>query len=183
MKKEFLILFLFIILFSTISSSCKEGQIDINSASAEELDKLAGIGSVKSQAIIDTRPFNSVDNLIDVVGIGEATLANIKQQGLACVEDEEDSEKDDEEIEEEEEEVVEETKKDEIKTTLKETSKIAEEKVKLITLSSNTQNIKSENSKQLDKSKLPIYGLITFCLLLITLFMLKKSRYKENEFR
>ena len=181
MKKEFLILFLFIIIFSRVSSLCEDGQIDINSASAEELDKLAGIGSVKSQAIIDTRPFNSVDNLIDVVGIGEATLANIKQQGLACVEDEEDSEKDDEEIEEEEEEVVEETKKDEIKTTLKETSKIAEEKIELITL--DAKSIKSENSKQLDKSKLPIYGLITFCLLLITLFMLKKSRYKENEFR
>jgi len=83
----------FLVLFiSLVSGVCDEGQIDINTANAEELDKLAGIGEVKSQAIIDSRPFDSVDDLIDVYGIGETTLKNIKEQGLACVEDEESSE-------------------------------------------------------------------------------------------
>jgi len=71
-----------------VSALCNEGQIDINNAGAEELDKLVGIGVVKSQAIVDARPFNSVNDLIDVYGIGEITLKNIKEQGLACVENE-----------------------------------------------------------------------------------------------
>ena len=72
-----------------ISASCQKNQIDINTASLEELDKLAGIGPVKAQAIINSRPFNKLDDLLNVVGIGDVTLSNIKQQGLACVSDEE----------------------------------------------------------------------------------------------
>jgi competence ComEA-like helix-hairpin-helix protein len=179
MRKSLLVLFFFTIILSNVSSLCEEGQIDINNAPAEELEQLSGIGPVKAQAIVDSRPFGSIDELIDVVGIGEVTLANIKQQELACVEDEEEK---NEEKEQEEEEIKEEEKVEEI--SAEEPIEIpTKEEVKLITLSANTQNIKSENSKQLDKSKLPIYGLVTFCLLLVTLFMLKKSRYKKNEFR
>lgn len=76
---------LFIFLISNISAVCNENQIDVNSASAEELDKLSGIGTTKAQAIIQARPFSSLDDLINVKGIGEVTLANIKTQGLACV--------------------------------------------------------------------------------------------------
>ena len=54
----------------------------------EELDALSGIGLVKAQAIIDTRPFSSIDDLINVNGIGEVTLNNIKLQGLACIDGE-----------------------------------------------------------------------------------------------
>ncbi len=77
-----------IFLLPNISAICNESQININTASLEELDALSGIGPVKAQAIIDTRPFNSVDDLINVNGIGEVTLNNIKLQGLACVSDE-----------------------------------------------------------------------------------------------
>ena len=77
-----------IFLLPNISAICNESQININTASMEELDALSGIGPVKAQAIIDTRPFNSVDDLINVNGIGEVTLNNIKLQGLACVSDE-----------------------------------------------------------------------------------------------
>ena len=89
LNKIFLLIGIFLIfLLPNISAICNESQININTASLEELDALSGIGPVKAQAIIDTRPFNSIDDLINVNGIGEVTLNNIKLQGLACVSDE-----------------------------------------------------------------------------------------------
>ena len=82
-----MILFLFFV--STVSALCKSDQVDINIASLVELDELTGIGPAKGQAIIDTRPYESLEDLIDVYGVGEITLQNIKDQGLACVDDEE----------------------------------------------------------------------------------------------
>ena len=79
---------LLIFLLPNISAICNETQININTASLEELDLLSGIGQIKAQAIIDTRPFSSVEDLINVNGIGEVTLNNIKLQGLACVSNE-----------------------------------------------------------------------------------------------
>lgn len=61
-----------------------EGQININTASAEELDTLTGIGEVKAAAIVAWReehgPFRYPEELILVSGIGEGTLANILDQ-------------------------------------------------------------------------------------------------------
>jgi competence protein ComEA len=60
------------------------GLIDINTASATELQDLNGIGEVLSGAIVDYRtengPFTSVDQLEDVSGIGPATLEKIRDQ-------------------------------------------------------------------------------------------------------
>jgi competence protein ComEA len=57
--------------------------INVNTASATELEALPGVGEVIAQAIVDYRtengPFASVDQLLDVSGIGDATLENIRE--------------------------------------------------------------------------------------------------------
>jgi len=78
--------FFFIFLALTIASSVfASEQIDINSASLGDLEKLTSVGPAIGQRIIDERPFSSVNDLMKVKGIGEKTLQKIKDQGLACV--------------------------------------------------------------------------------------------------
>jgi competence protein ComEA len=54
------------------------GTVDINTADAQTLQTLDGIGPAKAQAIIEYRqangPFKSVEDLAKVQGIGEKTL-------------------------------------------------------------------------------------------------------------
>lgn len=56
--------------------------ININTASAQELEALPGIGPVTAQAIVAYRqangPFSSVKQIVEVKGIGEGTLAKIR---------------------------------------------------------------------------------------------------------
>jgi competence protein ComEA len=52
--------------------------INVNTATQEELESLPLIGPVKAKAIIDGRPFGSVEDLKKVKGIGEKTFERIK---------------------------------------------------------------------------------------------------------
>ena len=104
--KWVIIILLVIGFVSIVDASCEDGQIDINSAFLEELILIKWVGPAIAQNIIDARPFDSVDDLIDVNRIGDIILEKIKVQELACVSDNS-KEVDEEEIVEEAEEVEE----------------------------------------------------------------------------
>ena len=58
------------------------GLLDLNTATAAQLDALPGVGPATAQAIVDDRerngPFRSVDDLVRVRGIGPAKLDQIR---------------------------------------------------------------------------------------------------------
>jgi competence protein ComEA len=57
-------------------------KVNLNTATAEQLDTLPGVGPVTAQAILDWREengrFGSVEDLLDVKGIGDATLDDLR---------------------------------------------------------------------------------------------------------
>ena len=60
------------------------GLININTASGAQLEELPGIGPAKAAAILDHRDsfgaFEACDQLLDVSGIGPATLAGLRDR-------------------------------------------------------------------------------------------------------
>lgn len=63
--------------------SLLEGErIPVNTADVQELDRLPGIGPAKAKAIVEYReahgPFQSTEQLLEVSGIGEATLEGLQ---------------------------------------------------------------------------------------------------------
>ncbi len=166
-----------------ISAVCNETQIDINSASAEELDLLTGVGSAIAQNIINSRTFYTIDDLVKVSGIAEKKLTEIKKQGLACVNEETENteeEKEENNSAEEEAEVIEDEKIEETENLVYEN--FSQVKTELEPINLNSKNIKSEDNNSNLKRNLALSGIVTFCVIFGALFLFKNRKYK-NEFR
>ena len=81
LKKLFIVSALVIALFMAPITAVSGSQININSANAEELATLPGIGPSLAERIIAYRgefPFEASEDIMNVSGIGEATFNNIK---------------------------------------------------------------------------------------------------------
>lgn len=68
---------------TSVPAAGATGLINLNSATAEDLETLPGIGEVLAAAIVQFReehgPFTSVEQLVDVSGIGEVTLEEVRE--------------------------------------------------------------------------------------------------------
>jgi competence protein ComEA len=60
------------------STSSQSGRININTASVDQLTSLPGIGPAKAAAIVEGRPYTSVDDLDRVSGIGAKTIEQLR---------------------------------------------------------------------------------------------------------
>lgn len=63
---------------ASLSEASAGGLINVNTATAEELERLPGIGESRAQDIIANRPYATVDELERVPGIGPATLEKLR---------------------------------------------------------------------------------------------------------
>lgn len=181
--KRLIILALFLLVISDVHAVCNSTQIDINSASAEELDKIIYIGNSTAIKIIASRPFSSIEDLLNVSGIGPAKLEKIKAEGLACISGEEQSsenEEEDNQISSGQEDNIEKNNSDkEISENFPE--KTAEKK-NISPIILNAKTIKSNDNKESWKENLALYGIIAFCIVFGALFLLNRRKYK-NEFQ
>lgn len=78
------LLLAFTLLAARAAAAAEEPQkVNLNSASAQELTNLRGIGDKTAQAIVEYRqshgPFKSVEELVEVKGIGDKLLASLRE--------------------------------------------------------------------------------------------------------
>jgi competence protein ComEA len=66
------------IFIPALTSATGTQRVSVNSSSAEQLDTLPGVGPATAQRIIEGRPYNKLEDLLEVKGIGEKTLEKLR---------------------------------------------------------------------------------------------------------
>jgi len=81
-----LALFILFLFFLSVNALAQE-KIDINTASLEDLVKIIHIGETRARELISLRPFETIDDLSRIKGLGPKRIEDIKKQGLAQIEE------------------------------------------------------------------------------------------------
>jgi competence protein ComEA len=63
-----------------LNSNINQLCVSLNNASIEELDTLDGVGIATAQKIIEGRPYKTIEDLLNVKGIGQATFDKLKSK-------------------------------------------------------------------------------------------------------
>jgi competence protein ComEA len=63
--------------------AAKKERLDINSASADELKAIKGIGEADAKKIVENRPYRTKDELVEKKVVPKATYDRIKDQIVA----------------------------------------------------------------------------------------------------
>ncbi len=90
--RKFVVLISVLLLFFTTCgpvSAADDGKVNINTAGKEELTQLHRIGPKTADAIIEYRqktPFKSIEDIMEVKGIGQKTFDDIKDRITVGVE-------------------------------------------------------------------------------------------------
>lgn len=185
MKKLMIFVLIFLIIVNMISG-CEDGQIDINSASKEELQKITQIGEARAKQIIELRKeklFESLEDLERVNGIliDGSRLKDIKEQRIACVEETKEDKKQEESKKKTEDKEKSAKEFEEIKNNVEREKFVKEVKKELDVIKLNSKSIKTEeNTESLDKINYVKYGFVVFCTLLGLLFIFRKKKYKTE---
>lgn len=61
--------------------------VDLNSASADELEHVGGLGHEKAEKIVEKRPIRSWDDLKNIEGFDDSFIEDLKQAGVTLGED------------------------------------------------------------------------------------------------
>ncbi|MBP9716694.1 MAG: ComEA family DNA-binding protein [Candidatus Levybacteria bacterium] len=68
------------ILTEEVAGEASGSVMNVNTASATDLESLPGIGAVTAASIIESRPFGQIDELLSRKIVGEATFEKIKDK-------------------------------------------------------------------------------------------------------
>ncbi len=181
-----------ILIFPLVSSICEQGQINVNTASTEELKKIINIGPSYSEQIIQLRPFESIEGLTRVSGIAETRLNEIKNEGLACVGEDISQEKNSSEKENEtnstnSSNIIKENSNEEDEENQNKDSSNSPVKLNLNQDSTkeetDSKDIKKLSNNNINKDKIAKYGLAGFCMFLIIIYLTNNKKTYKNEFR
>jgi competence protein ComEA len=63
---------------AALGSQTVSDKVNVNFASAKELDSLPGVGAVTAEKIISLRPYNTLEDLLNKKAVGKATYEKIK---------------------------------------------------------------------------------------------------------
>lgn len=195
--KIFLILFFLGFLINFVSAACNSTQIDINSASTTELDKIDHIGLSVANYIIDYRTnnktFDSLDELVNIKYISPNYVEDIKTEGLACISDGNSNNTNQEsaQIQETSQDIPNSTedastqKSNPIATAsviVSDEKEPAKESLPQINLSPLSPKDIKTGINFLSPGDYAVYGLVAFCILLLALFAVKIKFPRKTEF-